>query len=88
MNTDLVDLTEYDPVKDWDDVDELDGINIDRGKGCPHCGAHPDHLDQGRAGYYLCGRCLIYWAGDRENASLHEPPVYGPVGSQEYEEEQ
>ena len=67
------------PVEDWQSVDELDGIDIDRGEGCPHCGAPAEDLYVPNAGYYGCSECWAMWAGDRENAELVEEPVNGPA---------
>ncbi len=71
--------TEHEPAENWTDVSELDGININRGEGCPHCGATLHHLFQHPAGHFHCGRCFAHWAGNRENATLHEEPTRGPA---------
>lgn len=72
-------MTDPEPVEDWSDVDELDGININRGQGCPHCGADPSNLYQQPAGYYNCEWCGAGWAGHAENASLELDPWRGPA---------
>lgn len=58
---------------------DLDGIDLNQGEGCPHCGAETDALVQHPAGHYHCQWCWAHWAGDRENATLHEDPVRGPA---------
>lgn len=69
----------YEPGVDAETVDDLDGIDIDAGEGCPHCGGRRDRLHVGPAGYYACHTCGAVWAGDREDADLHREPVRGPV---------
>jgi len=69
----------YDPAIDADDVTDLDGINLDDGTGCPHCGGRRDNLCVPNAGYYHCETCGAVWAGDRASATLVNAPHSGPV---------
>ncbi|MFU1780727.1 hypothetical protein ACM16X_05035 [Haloarcula japonica] len=71
--------TPHAPARDWQDVDELDGIDLSEGNGCPHCGADRDALYVPTAGYYACSECSVCWAGDYEEASLFSEPVRGPA---------
>lgn len=71
--------TPYEPALEAESMDDLDGIDIEQGDGCPHCGGRRDNLHTGPAGYYGCLTCGAQWAGDRENASLVDEPHSGPV---------
>lgn len=73
----------YEPGINAESVDDLDGIDLDAGDGCPHCGGRRDQLVQQPAGWYHCTTCWASWAGDRENASLEEEPCRGPVVNKE-----
>ncbi|REA00208.1 hypothetical protein DEQ92_20355 [Haloferax sp. Atlit-6N] len=74
----------HDPAQDWQDVEDLDGIDLNEGEGCPHCGGPASNLHEGPpAGYYHCDTCFAVWAGDIESASLVEEPIYGPVGAKD-----
>lgn len=76
----------YAPAQEWNSAEELDGIDINEGEGCPHCGGRRDRLGVGPAGYYTCFTCLATWAGEMECASLVKQPVEGPVGLNSGEE--
>lgn len=71
--------TPYEPAIDAESMGDLDGIDLDRGEGCPHCGGRRDNLYVPVAGYYGCLTCGAMWAGDRDNASLEDEPHSGPV---------
>ncbi|MFC7202845.1 hypothetical protein ACFQJC_04910 [Haloferax namakaokahaiae] len=74
----------HDPAREWTSVDDLDGINLRDGKGCPHCGGPASKLREGPpAGYFECETCFAVWSGDIENASLYKKPIYGPVGTKD-----
>lgn len=72
-------LFPYDPADNWTTIDDLDGIDLTAGDGCPHCGGRRDHLTQGPAGWYSCHTCGAVWAGDVTNATLHDEPYQGPA---------
>jgi len=80
--------TPYEPAIDAETMDDLDGINLDVGEGCPHCGGRRDNLYVPNAGWYGCLTCGAMWAGDRSNATLHDEPHSGPVRSVNSESEQ
>ena len=73
--------TPYEPAIDVETMADLDGIDLDDGEGCPHCGGRRDNLYCPNAGYYGCLTCGAMWAGDRDNASLMDEPHSGPVRS-------
>ena len=71
--------TPYEPARAWSSVDELDGIDLREGEGCPHCGGRRDGLVQNPAGWFSCYTCGARWAGDLDDASLHDEPYRGPA---------
>lgn len=77
--------TPYAPAIDAATMADLDGIDMDAGDGCPHCGGRRDHLYVPNAGYYGCETCGAVWAGDRDNADLVREPHAGPVHATEDE---
>lgn len=73
--------TPYEPAVKAETMDDLNGIDLDEGEGCPHCGGRRDNLYRPNAGYYGCSTCGAVWAGDRSDASLEMEPHSGPVRS-------
>jgi hypothetical protein len=71
--------TPYEPARAWSSVDELDGIDLREGDGCPHCGGRRDELVQNPAGWYSCYTCGVRWAGELDDATLHDEPYRGPA---------